>query len=269
MASKLSRATAACRPDCQAASARPLASPAASPRSKVARRYFRVSQATRQRTTTMRRRYAGVALMYTRPATPGRVFVPPPRPRCVVLARRAHIASTDRPASRAATVLGHAERSAGGRVHRREGARPHRDHPGARPGSGRGPREGPGLRCVPHRPALPRGRHQRRVPVPARARGGRARRGGGGGRHQRRSRRLRDPRLAGAVRHVPLVSPRPALVLLRLAQRPAEDDPRRPGRCRRPWASGPSPRRPSWRRASACPSTPGPSRRPPGSSAVA
>ena len=35
-----------------------------------------------------------------------------------------------------------------------------------------------GVRCVPHRPALPRGRDQRRLPVPARARGGGRRRVG-------------------------------------------------------------------------------------------
>ena len=44
--------------------------------------------------------------------------------------------------------------------------------PGPRPG--RGPRRDPGLRRLPHRPALPRGRHQRRLPVPPRPRGGRA-----------------------------------------------------------------------------------------------
>jgi hypothetical protein len=54
------------------------------------------------------------------------------------------------------------------------------------PGPGRGRGGDPGVRCVPHRPALPRGRHQRRVPVPARPRGRRHRRVGRGGRHQRR-----------------------------------------------------------------------------------
>ena len=41
--------------------------------------------------------------------------------------------------------------------------------PRARPGRGAG--HGAGVRRVPHRPALPRGRDQRRVPVPARPRG--------------------------------------------------------------------------------------------------
>ena len=46
------------------------------------------------------------------------------------------------------------------------------------PGPGEAVVAGPGLRGLPHRPALPRGRHQRRLPVPARPRG-RGRRGGG------------------------------------------------------------------------------------------
>ena len=37
------------------------------------------------------------------------------------------------------------------------------------PGPGRGGRRRPGVRRLPHRPALPRGRHQRRLPVPPRA----------------------------------------------------------------------------------------------------
>ena len=49
----------------------------------------------------------------------------------------------------------------------------HRDRR-ARPRSRRGHRRRAGLRRLPHRPALPRGRHQRRVPVPARPRGRRA-----------------------------------------------------------------------------------------------
>ena len=53
------------------------------------------------------------------------------------------------------------------------------------------------------------------------------------GRHRRGAGRLRDPQLAGRVRRVPVVPPGPALVLLRHAQRHAEDDARRRGRCRR------------------------------------
>ena len=47
-----------------------------------------------------------------------------------------------------------------------------RDDRRTRSGSRRSARQGPGVRRLPHRPALPRGRHQRRLPVPARARGG-------------------------------------------------------------------------------------------------
>ena len=46
------------------------------------------------------------------------------------------------------------------------------------PGPGEAVVADPGLRGLPHRPALPRGRHQRRLPVPARPRGRRRRRGG-------------------------------------------------------------------------------------------
>ena len=92
------------------------------------------------------------------------------------------------------------------------------------PGPGRGGRAGPGLRRLPHRPALPRGRHQRRLPVPARPRGGGRRRVGRRRRHRRRARRLRDPQLARGLRPVPGLPARPALVLLQHAQRDAEDD---------------------------------------------
>ena len=92
------------------------------------------------------------------------------------------------------------------------------------PGPGRGRRQGPGLRGLPHRPALPRGRHQRRVPVPPRARGGRCRGGRRARRDLRRPGRLRGPQLAGRVRRVPLVPPGPAAVLLRHPQRHPEDD---------------------------------------------
>ena len=50
----------------------------------------------------------------------------------------------------------------------------------ARPRPRRGDRPRPGMRRVPHRPALPRGRDQPGLPVPARARGVRHRRGGRG-----------------------------------------------------------------------------------------
>ena len=97
---------------------------------------------------------------------------------------------------------------------------------GARPGARRGAGGRAGVRRLPHRPALPRGRHRRGLPLPARARG---RRGGRGGRRRRdrcRPRRLRDPQLARCVRAVPGVPARAPLVLLRHPQRRAEDDPR-------------------------------------------
>ena len=84
-----------------------------------------------------------------------------------------------------------------------------------------------GVRGLPHRPALPRGRHQRRLPVPARPRGRRCRRGGRRGRHRRRARRLRHPQLARGVRPVPGLPQGQAVVLLRHPQRDAEDDPDR------------------------------------------
>src|SRR6266545_1631358 len=49
---------------------------------------------------------------------------------------------------------------------------------GARPGPRGGAGPGAGVRCLPHRPALPRGRHQRGLPLPARPRGGGQGRGG-------------------------------------------------------------------------------------------
>ena len=108
----------------------------------------------------------------------------------------------------------------------------------------RGGRAGPGLRGVPHRPALPRGRHQRRLPVPARPRGGRRRRGVGDGRHRGRARRLRDPQLARGLRRVPGLPARPPVVLLRHPQRRPADDARGRHRALAPRsASAPSPRR--------------------------
>ena len=98
------------------------------------------------------------------------------------------------------------------------------DHRGPRPRTRRGRGAGPGLRGLPHRPPLPGGRHQRRVPVPAGPRGGRHRRGGGARRHLGGPRRLRDPQLARRVRRVPVVPPGPAPVLLRHPQRHPEDD---------------------------------------------
>ena len=115
------------------------------------------------------------------------------------------------------------------------------------PGPGRGARAGAGLRRVPHRPPLPGGRHQRRLPVPARPRGGRAwSRPSGPGVTDVAPGRLRDPQLAGRVRRVPVVPPGPPLVLLLHAQRHAEDDPRRRGAVAGARASAPSPRRRSW-----------------------
>ncbi len=102
-----------------------------------------------------------------------------------------------------------------------------RDDPGARPRPRRGAGPGAGLRRLPHRPPLPRGRHQRRLPVPARTRG-RGRRGGRRGRRTRPgTRRLRDPQLACRVRLLPGLQARRAVVLLRHLQRHPEDDARR------------------------------------------
>ena len=70
------------------------------------------------------------------------------------------------------------------------------------------------------------GAHQRRVPVPARPRGRRCRRGGRRGRHRGRAGRLRRPQLAGRLRRVPGLPARPALVLLRHPQRQPADDAR-------------------------------------------
>ena len=138
------------------------------------------------------------------------------------------------------------------------------------PGPGRGGRPDPGVRRVPHRPALPRGRDQRRLPVPARPRGRRHRRGGRRRRHRRRARRLRDPQLAGGVRGVPGLPPRRAVVLLRHPQRHAEDDARPTAPCcRRRSASGRSPTRRSSPPASARRSTRRRRRRPPACSAAA
>ena len=126
----------------------------------------------------------------------------------------------------------------------------------ARPGSGRGGGRDPGLRGLPHRPALPQRRHQRRVPVPARARGsrrGRERRRRG---HRGGARRLRDPELAGGLRAVPGLPAGAAAVLLQHPQRHPEDDARRTApSCRRRWASARSPTRRWWRPASAPRST--------------
>ena len=133
------------------------------------------------------------------------------------------------------------------------------------PGPGEAVVAGPGLRGLPHRPALPRGRHQRRLPVPARPRGGGHRRGRRGRRHERGARRLRDPQLARGLRRLPGLQPRRAVVLLRHLQRHPEDDPR--GRHRalaRRSASARSPRRRWSPRASAPRSTRRPGRRPRG-----
>ena len=81
-------------------------------------------------------------------------------------------------------------------------------------------------------------------PYPARPRGRRHRRSGRSRRHERRARRLRRPQLARGVRRVPRVPARPAVVLLRHAQRRAEDDARATARrCRPRSASARSRRR--------------------------
>ncbi len=94
----------------------------------------------------------------------------------------------------------------------------------ARSGARRGGCGDPGLRGVPHRPALPRGRHQRRLPVPARPRSRRRGRVGRRGCDRRGARRLRDPQLARRLRRLPGVPAGRAAVLLRHPQRHAEDD---------------------------------------------
>ncbi len=139
------------------------------------------------------------------------------------------------------------------------------DDRGARPGAGRGGGHGPGLRGLPHRPALPRGRHQRRLPVPARPRGRR---------HRRAGRRRASPTWPPATSWCSTGGPSaatcracrrgPAVVLLRHPQRHPEDDPDRRHRAvARRWASARSPRRPWCTPGSAPRST-----RPPGPAAV-
>ena len=96
----------------------------------------------------------------------------------------------------------------------------------AGPGAGRGGGEGPGLRGLPHRPALPRGRDQRRLPVPAGPRGLGRGRGGRPGRDRSGAGRLRGPQLARRVRRLPGLQPGRAVVLLRDVQRDPEDDAR-------------------------------------------
>ena len=114
------------------------------------------------------------------------------------------------------------------------------------PGPGEAVVQGPGLRRLPHRPALPRGRHQRRLPVPARPRGRRCRRVGRRGRHRRRARRLRHPQLARRLRRLPRLPPRRpwycfnthnATQKMTLDRRHRSSPPR--------WASARSSRRPS------------------------
>ena len=91
--------------------------------------------------------------------------------------------------------------------------------------AGRGRRRDPGVRGVPHRPPLPRGRDQRRLPVPARPRGGRRRRVGRRRRHQRRSPATSSSSTGApcAARAGSCLRGR-AVVLLHHVQRDAEDD---------------------------------------------
>ena len=124
-------------------------------------------------------------------------------------------------------VPAHGTRGPGRRRPREAAARHRRDDRRPRSRAGRGAGAGAGVRRVPHRPALPGGRDQRRLPVPARPRGGRGGGGGRPGRGRRGARRLRDPQLAGGVRRVPVVPAGAALVLLLHPQRHAEDDARR------------------------------------------
>ena len=138
-----------------------------------------------------------------------------------------------------------------------------------RPRPGRGARARPGLRRLPHRSALPGGWDQRRVPVPARPRGGRRRRGGRAGRHVGGAGRLRHPQLASRLRPVPVVPPGPAAVLLLHPQRHPEDDASPTARrSLRRSASARSPRRRSSPPASARKSTPVLGRRRPACSAA-
>ena len=120
----------------------------------------------------------------------------------------------------------------------------------ARPRARRGVVRGAGLRGLPHRPALPRGRHQRRLPVPARAT-----------RRPAWSRRSATGVTDVAPGDFVVLNWRavcgecraclrgPALVLLRHPQRHAEDDARRTAPPLSPGAraSAPSPRRRWWR----------------------
>ena len=96
--------------------------------------------------------------------------------------------------------------------------------PGAGSGPGRGAGAGAGLRGVSHRSPLPRGRYQRRLPVPARSRGGGHRGSGRAGRDRREAGRLRGAQLASGVRHLPFVSAGQAQPLLQHVQCDPEDD---------------------------------------------
>ena len=117
----------------------------------------------------------------------------------------------------------------------------------ARPGSGRGAGEGAGLRGLPHRPALPRGRDQRRLPVPARPRGRRAssRRSGRTSRPSRRATSWSSTgaRSAASCRACNRGEPWYCFDTHNATQKmtlPRETAPS----CRRRWASARSPRRP-------------------------
>ena len=120
------------------------------------------------------------------------------------------------------------------------------------PGPGEALVPRPGLRRLPHRPALPRGRHQRRLPVPARPRGGRRRRGRRRRRHQRGARATSwcspGGRRAARCRSCRRGRPWYCFDSPNATQKMT---PRRHAAVARRSASAPSPRRRSWPPASA------------------
>ena len=130
--------------------------------------------------------------------------------------------------SRVATLLsGHGARSEGSGREGEAATGHDRDDLGARSRAGRSAREGEGVRRLPHRSPLSGGWHQRRLPLPPRPRGRGSRRISRRRRHEREPRRQRRHRVAGSVRHLSLVREGAPVVLLRLRERHAEDDPRR------------------------------------------
>ncbi len=89
--------------------------------------------------------------------------------RPVTLARGTLRRTPVAPPGRRSLPSGHASHRQGRRRPQPGSSRGARRRRRPRPRTVRGRRRRPGLRRLPHRPALPRGRHLRRLPVPARA----------------------------------------------------------------------------------------------------